>query len=126
MNVAELEGVERRFIRLYNRAAILTFGGASVMNKASPMQPLLDAKGLDKLVVNELPFDSVQTILFNLSKRGVTTAKKGVYRKACLEGWAPPPTNKYQRVIWEKVKAEQSEQPSNPLKITPGMKPKGK
>ena len=58
--------------------------------------------------------------------RGIIPGKRAVYQKACEEGWAPAPTNDVQRAIWEKVKAEQSEKPSNPIRILPGQKPSGK
>ena len=73
-----------------------------------------------------IPLDVIKRAEKFMASCGVTPERIVTYRKAVEEGWAPQPTNEVQRVIWEKVKAEQSEKPSNPLKITPGMKPKGK
>ena len=39
------------------------------------------------------------------------------YLKACEEGWAPTPTNEYQKAIWEQVKADKERGPTNPIKI---------
>lgn len=46
-------------------------------------------------------------------KRGIKPTQLTTYRKACEEGWAPAPTNEYQKVIWDKT----HEIPSEPLKI---------
>jgi len=35
------------------------------------------------------------------------------YAAACQEGWAPPPTNEYQRAIWNDV----HKIPEKPMKI---------
>ena len=93
-------------------------GGDGIMDVSS-------VKGLDA-VSAELSIDILARFDGYLKGIGVTPYEEVTYHQACIEGWAPEPTNEVQRVIWEKVKAEQSEQPSNPLKITPGMKPKGK
>jgi hypothetical protein len=113
MNVNELQSIDRRFIRLFNRAAVMTFGGAISMNRTSPLQPLADVEALDKMVVNDLPFESVQMISVNLAKRGVTSSRRAMYRKACQEGWAPMPTNKYQKAIWDKF----NEKPTKGVEI---------
>ena len=41
------------------------------------------------------------------------------YRQACIEGWAPAPTNDVQKAIWEKVHSEKERGPSHGLKISP-------
>lgn len=73
-----------------------------------------------------VPMDMVGNYEIYLKSLGVTPKVMTTYKRACKEGWAPEPTNEYQKVIWEKVKAEQSESPSNPIRIKPGDKPKGK
>ena len=44
---------------------------------------------------------------------GVKPAEKTTYRKACHEGWAPPPTNEVQKAIWEQIHSS----PDKPIKI---------
>lgn len=44
---------------------------------------------------------------------GITPWRQASYRKACREGWAPAPTNDYQKAIWNEIHAL----PSNPIKI---------
>ena len=64
-------------------------------------------------VEERLPVDTIRTTERNLAKRGVTPLKHVVYIKACREGWAPAPTNEYQKAIWDKV----HEIPAKPIKI---------
>ena len=45
------------------------------------------------------------------------------YRRACVEGWAPRPTNDVQRAIWRSVAAERVKGPANPIRILPGDRP---
>ena len=65
-------------------------------------------------VEERLPVDTIRMSERNLAKRGVTPLKRVVYIKACREGWAPQPTNEYQKAIWDKVHSI----PDKPLKIT--------
>lgn len=49
---------------------------------------------------------------------GVTPWLETTYKKACQEGWAPAPTNEFQKAIWDKVHA----MPTEPIKIKPETK----
>lgn len=116
----------KQFKTEFNRVATMTFGAGVSQFKGSTMQTVRGPADLDKLMSEGFTFDAVSTMMRNLQNVGVTQNKRSTYKKACEEGWAAEPTNNYQRAIWEKVKAEQSESPSNPLTIKPGDKPKGK
>ena len=48
---------------------------------------------------------------------GIIPCRRLIYEDACREGWAPAPTNDYQKAIWESVKAEQSKDPEKAIKI---------
>jgi len=102
--------------------------GGAMTSQFEPtlMSSFSNLKKIEAFPVEEVPADVMLRVRTYLRHLGVTPYVVTTYKHACREGWAPQPTNEVQRVIWEKVKAEQSEQPSNPLKITPGMKPKGK
>jgi hypothetical protein len=52
------------------------------------------------------------------------TVRYVTYRQACLEGWAPKPTNSIQRDIQKSVLAERRQGPTNPILIKPGQKPR--
>ena len=53
---------------------------------------------------------------------GVVPTKVATYRQACMQGWAPPPTNAVQRALWERAKEKREAGPSNPLTILPPKK----
>ena len=95
------------------RVGIMTFGGGVSQFKNSPMQAVANPEDLDKVLVDGLPYDALAGILHNLKSAGGTISHKATYRKACIDGWAPAPTNDYQKVIWEEIHAK----PTNPIKI---------
>ena len=65
-----------------------------------------------------IPIDTMQRTAFRLKDLGVMPSYKTTYRKACVDGWAPAPTNEYQKAIWDKVHA----MPTAPIKIKPETK----
>lgn len=70
-----------------------------------------------------VPVDVSLRVKNYLRERGVTPFVMTTYKHACREGWAHQPTNEVERIIWENMKAELNEQPSNPITIKPGQKP---
>ena len=70
------------------------------------------------LVEPFLPMDKLQAIVKHLESRGVTPTIIAHYRQACQQGWAPAPTNEYQKAIWDKV----HQLPTAPIKIKPETK----
>ena len=73
---------------------------------------------LDTTNVDATIMDMVQRCGAWLSKIGVTPERQVMYLRACREGWAPAPTNEYQKAIWDKVHA----MPTAPIKIKPETK----
>jgi len=60
---------------------------------------------LDKLGKN--PSIEVIAKLFpGITKLGIVPARMTSYRKACEEGWAPAPTNDFQKAIWDEVRGK--------------------
>jgi len=57
-----------------------------------------------------------------LPKVGFLPAMVATYRTACREGWAPPPSNDVQRVIWAHALSEKERGPTNPILILPPKK----
>lgn len=92
----------------------------------SILSPVYNVRDLDNLKIAVLSPNQCNAVYESVSSIGLQAAKPVVYSVACRQGWAPAPTNDIQRAIWEKTKAEQSEKPSNPIKIRPGDKPKAK
>ena len=74
---------------------------------------IVDHADLDKNPDFGLPIDVLQRFRTYMETLGVQPAVVATYRKACQEGWAPAPTNEYQKAIWEKVRSI----PTEPMKI---------
>lgn len=84
------------------------------------MQPYYTLRELDE---NRYPFIQPMNMakMYQMYKRfGVKKERRIPYRVAVKEGWAPAPTNAYQRAVWDEVKSEKERGPSNALKIVPG------
>ena len=112
VNVAKLD-VGPRFNRQFLRSAILTFGAAHSQQKGSPMRAVTKPEDLDAFMSEDLMFDTLISVGSHLKGIGVTPNRLTSYRRACKEGWAPAPTNDFQKVVWEEVHAK----PTNPMKI---------
>ena len=67
---------------------------------------------------SRLPVDVIKRFGPYLEGYGVNPEKIVSYRKACEEGWAPQPTNDFQKAVWDDVHA----MPSEPIKIKPEEK----
>lgn len=97
----------RQILRIY---ALAAGGGASSFqgNLTHPCQ-------LDKLdlYAEMIPEDVKERNVNFLSFIGMTKQVTATYRKACMEGWAPAPTNDVQKAIWNKA----HELPTEPVKI---------
>lgn len=88
-------------------------GAANSNMKGSVMGPMPTFERMDKVLLNDYPFDLYQPTLNYLSAYGVQPRVELTYKRACQAGWAPAPTNDYQKAIWDEVHA----MPKNPMKI---------
>lgn len=57
--------------------------------------------------------DAIRTLSYSMRYYGIVPWIVTTYENACSLGWAPAPTNEYQKAIWDKVHAA----PENPMKI---------
>lgn len=103
LNVAPLEK-GARFERALLRSLIATFGAGVSQFKGSPMKTVKGVEDLDKIEGAGITIDALRSILQNLQELGVTQTARTTYLKACQEGWAPPPTNDYQKAIRSRFK----------------------
>ena len=104
VNVAKLD-TSKRFAVEFARVATLTFGAGASQLKGSCMQTVTSAQDLDKIIDARYKYDAVISLMKNLQGLGVMPKRKASYKKACQEGWAPQPTNEYQRAIWNQINA---------------------
>jgi len=129
VNVAPLKAgaddskLKSRFKKEFVRVSSIVFTGAKSQFKNSPLQSAQSVEDLDKIVGENFAIDTMTTMMNHLPEIGVKPGTRMTYRSACMQGLAPAPTNEYQKVIWEEIKAQQSEEPSNPMKIVPGQRP---
>ena len=123
INIAKLrkgaadEVLTKRTAKEFNRVLAVMFGGGLSTQKSSIMRPVTDISDLDKIINVWIPFDTLSVIYNALPEYGLTHTKKIPYIKACKEGWAPAPTNEFQKAIWEKVRSEKERGPANALQI---------
>lgn len=103
----------KRFSKEFVRVMIATIGAGTSQYKVSPMQPVQKETDLDSVLDSALTVDAVMGMKIRLEKLGVTQSKVTAYRKACMDGWAPAPTNDIQKAVWDEVHAI----PKNPMKI---------
>ena len=77
------------------------------------MRPVSRPADLDQLPGEEFSNQMLMFLSVNTKAAGLAPWHESTYLRACQEGWAPAPTNEYQKAIWDKVHAI----PSKPLKI---------
>ena len=115
----DLKTYDRRVRKVFLRVLALTFGAYVINDATSPLQSVKDIADLDGMVITGLTIRELTGMNEHLPKIGVTPAKRTTYLRACRDGWAPPPTNDYQKAIWEQVKADKERGPTNPITIKP-------
>ena len=95
------------------RGLSFALGAGTTQNPMCPLKPAASVKELDELQGIVPTPEILDTIQKWAHHWGINKTRKVTYRKACQEGWAPAPTNDYQKVIWEEVRAK----PTEPMKI---------
>ena len=86
------------------RGFLCAAGTMNSQYQGSIMAAIKEPKDLDKML-EDAPIDAIQRAIGSLKVYGVTPQEMTTYKKACQEGWAPPPTNEYQKAIWNQVHA---------------------
>lgn len=69
-----------------------------------------------------IPGDTAYACQNRMKNVGVTPKLIVPYARACMEGWAPAPTNDVQKKVWETIKERKERGPTNPIKIKPPKK----
>lgn len=106
--------LDNRLVRSAMRGFAFSLGVGYSSFEVGVMQPISSAADLDRFPANFIPPDSANSALQNGGKIGFKPYRRTTYKRACKEGWAPAPTNEYQKAVWDKVHAT----PKNPIKIT--------
>lgn len=72
---------------------------------------------LDTLKADCFCPEPLSKIVAHLRAIGITPYVRMTYRRACEQGWAPPPTDEFQKLVWNQLKEEKERGPTKPLKI---------
>lgn len=102
------------------RALAYACGAAGSQYPDTLVGPVRSFRQLDRFPDEGLPPDVFMRMEVFARAMGVRPLHRTSYAVACEEGWAPLPTNEYQRAIWERIRSEKERGPSNALKIVPG------
>ena len=84
-------------------------GGVGFSAQANDvMQPYYTLAELDRMHNPYIQPMNMLKMTYMWKRFGVDRTHRIPYRKAVQDGWAPPPTNDYQRAVWDEVKAWQA------------------
>ncbi len=86
------------------RAFGYLMGAAHSNSEQCLLKPVLTPADLDAFKTKALCPEPFNKILFHAQKLGIKIARTTTYRKAVEEGWAPAPTNDFQRAVWDELK----------------------
>lgn len=100
------------------RTFLALFGSFSSKFNGDLLSPIRSVDELDKIANERPPMDVMGKVKNYLTHIGVETRPPTTYLVACREGWAPAPTNEYQKAVWDKIHA----MPTAPIKIKPETK----
>lgn len=104
---------ETRLIKEIWRALGFVGGVGYAPYQNDVLQPVYNLRELDALVYQVMQPMNFQKMYGQMAKFGVKRARHIPYKLAVMEGWAPTPTNEYQKAIWDEVHTT----PKNPMKI---------
>ena len=99
----------KEMLRAFSFLTGITGGGTpgGIMDVMSDMKRLDEAR-------EEIPGELVIRFKNYLKRSGVKPYEQVTYRQACEEGWAMPPTNEWEKRVWNDVHSI----PDKPMKIT--------
>ncbi|MGN0889805.1 MAG: hypothetical protein ACI4UY_13105 [Kiritimatiellia bacterium] len=110
---------EKRVKKEVWRGFTYLFGGGNSRLDMCLMRPITSLADLDarpSVVPTPEPFNN---IMEGARARGITPVRRSTYKRACIEGWAPAPTNDFQKAILEKVRSEKERGPAKAIQIKP-------
>lgn len=99
------------------RAFAYAMGAANSNMQPCLMRPIFSLKDLDSEKVAIVCPEPLSAISQNAQRLNIAQSRMTTYKRACMEGWAPAPTNDIQKAIAAQVKAEQSKEPTKGMKI---------
>lgn len=127
VNVAKLNAdkpdeliLEQRTRReMWRVFAMVNGGGSNTRMGKCVMQSVFSLHDIDALGAEAFCPEPVNAITEHLNKLGIKEYSMTTYKQACIEGWAPAPTNDMQKAIWERVRSDKERGPTNAIQIKP-------
>ena len=105
--------LDNRFEKEVKRAFAFVCGGTCSTSRGGLCGIVDKISDLDSIIADKYTPDVDVRIANNLADTKIKPYRIVKYSEAVEEGWAPAPTNEYQKAIWERVHAA----PKNPMKI---------
>lgn len=93
-----------RLVKMLMRATSLVLGGAESELSISALRPVSSLAELDASAGSGIDPRTTMAIYRHLPTIGMVQDRYVTYKSACQEGWAPAPTNEYQKAIWDQFK----------------------
>lgn len=90
------------------RAVAYVLGAADSLSDICVMKSVHNVRDLDQLKTQICCPEPMNKIFLTASKLKLSPIRNATYRIACMQGWAPMPTNEIQKAIWEEVKAKKA------------------
>ena len=89
------------------RAVCFAAGGVNTRSPHCALSStVLSAGDIDALSARMPNPDACAQVAASAGKLGLGKVRTATYRAACMQGWAPAPTNDIQRAIWDEVKGK--------------------
>lgn len=112
-----LDVLAKRVRREMWRVFAMTCGSTDTETGHCLLAPVAGIRDLDAIDANEVGPEPYMRIKRHLERFGFRTYVRASYKRACIDGWAPQPTNEFQKAIWERVKSDKERGPTNPIRI---------
>lgn len=115
VNVREYAGgfQAQRVRHEVSRAICFICGSGIVADRTVVNGPVTKQEQLGYICDDMFSMETTMNMINVLRYFNVTPYKRLTYREACQEGWASPPTNEFQKAVWDKV----HQLPTKPIKI---------
>ena len=97
----DAQRLAERFHKELLRALAYAFGAGESASRIGIMKPVRSVAELDALEGRNLGPETLQALLGAGRARKMEIQRMVPYKFAVGEGWAPPPSNEYQRTFWE-------------------------
>lgn len=95
---------EERIVKEIWRAIGFISGVGYSTDETSVMQALTSPVELDNCRFQVLKPGEMQRLRTMMDKFGSKLGRRTTYKQAVKEGWAPAPTNSYQKAIWDNIR----------------------